>query len=67
MKRTCPKCGHLTLRIKVNLFLDIDPRAAHSLSKKTCRTKLVRHDGAGWDTALVYCNYSKCGYMMQGI
>lgn len=62
----CPKCGKNTVRCKVSLFLDIDMKAFHRLSKKTLRTKLVRVEGADWPRMAFYCSSSKCnGYFWR--
>lgn len=58
----CPRCNCLSLRCKVELFLDIDMRVYRRLSKKTLRTKFVRVEGANWPTASFYCTRTECGY-----
>lgn len=57
------KCAH-KWRIKVNLFLDIPGALAHRLSKGRLRLKDVVVEGAGWPTALMYCE--KCGEQIRG-
>ena len=59
----CGRCGrYTTLRIKVELFLDIPIYMAHLINKNTIRGSDVRIDGANWPKATVYCNDSKCGW-----
>lgn len=56
-----PLCKHMPEngRTKVNLFLDIPFSLEHRLSKKNLRLKDVKIEGAGWDSATIYCD--KCG------
>ena len=61
MTRTCPRCKNKGLRMKVNLFLDIDADDTRKLSKKNLARASVRVEGAGWDTALRYCPC--CGWI----
>lgn len=63
--RRCPKCKKLSLRCKVELFLDIDMRAYRKLSKKTIRTRLVKVEGANWPKELFYCSRWECGYLLR--
>lgn len=59
----CPKCKKQTLRIKVELFLDIHPRFIHRLNKGALRSSDIKIDGANWPTMLGYCTNLKCGFV----
>lgn len=63
--RRCPRCRKQSLRIKVELFLDIDVKWSHRLTKKTLRDSGVQLDGAGWPEATRYCSKG-CGWMGDG-
>lgn len=61
----CPRCGRDTLRVKVNLFLDIPQALAHNLSKGDLRAKSVRVEGADWPKSVTYCEGLGCFYQAR--
>lgn len=62
MNLKCQKCHKATVRIGVNLFLDIPAYFYSKLSKKNLRSKETHVKGAGWDRAYFYCNRPNCGW-----
>lgn len=51
----CKKCKKGSIRIKVNLYLDIPIELHHRLSKTNLRSKDIQIEGAGWPTCTWYC------------
>ena len=62
MKLRCQRCNKATVRIGVNLFLDIPASLYARLSKKNLRREDVHVAGAGWDRAYFYCERPNCGW-----
>lgn len=58
---SCPKCGQVTIRVRVNLFLDIPFMFYGNLSKQNLRSKDTKVGGADWPQSRLYCD--SCGWL----
>lgn len=65
-KNRCPRCRRNTLRVMVDLFIDIPASMQHNVSKTKLRSRAVRVDGARWECATTYCGHPSCGYGSRG-
>jgi len=62
----CPRCKKGSIRVKVNLYLDIPLSLMNRLSKRNLRSRDVKVEGANWPEELLYCTNHKCGMMKRG-
>ena len=58
----CQRCKKQTVRMGVNLFLDVPSWMYGELSKKNLNSKDTKIMGAGWDRAFFYCTSANCGW-----